>query len=121
MSKSIQARGFVGDWIVGGLFLLFCLRIPINGLVAHNGRLLINLAVISPLPLLTIPMMMSFKWGVILQLALQCLILSGPLIFGNQADAPQFVAAAMICYCVVRLSSLLGPPLLLIRRGTKGA
>jgi len=112
MGLSLTERRFPWDPIVAGAFLLYSLRIPFNGLAAHNNMLVANLVIVLITALLVFPMMLSLKAGVLLQIGQQFLILIGPFLFGSlRVDIPQYIATAIIFYCVLRLANLVGPPL----------
>ncbi len=57
-------------------------------------------------------MMWSLKVEAFLQIALQVLVLLAPIHFRSQVGVPQFVAVALIFYCVARLANLVGPAML---------
>ncbi len=75
------------DWIVGCLHVLYSLRIPIHGFEAHSKLLLPDIGVFLFLLLLTAPLILSFRFGALIQASFQVLVLFGPPMFNSPGVA----------------------------------
>lgn len=111
-------RCFIGDWVAGGMFVAFSLRIPLGGFLDPAKYIAVLwLGVFAPLLVLTIPLILSLRVGAWIQLCLQLVILLGPIILPGPArpGVASIIALILMVYSGARLAGVYGPPMRRIR------
>lgn len=119
MKRSKAVERYRWDSYLGVFFILYTARIPLGGYWAQSNLVWVALADFCCIAFLVLPLMLSLRFGAILQLIVQSLILIGPFLFGGSLmnfDVPQLIAAFILFYCLCRLTNQFGPPLITLRK-----
>ncbi|MBX3114646.1 MAG: hypothetical protein KF836_08785 [Fimbriimonadaceae bacterium] len=110
-------QSYLWDKLIGFGYLLFQLRLPYRALTdpEMNNELAMRLTITAfvilfPL-VMTIPFILSIRWGAYLFMIIHFFTLGANRVT-NQAPGPgQVVAVLLMIYCVLRLTGKVGPPL----------
>jgi hypothetical protein len=79
--------------------------------VDQSGSIMAAILTTAVVALLSLPMMMSKKWGLILQLVLQVSFLVSTLVMFSQyaVQVGQVISLGVAIYCFLRLTGMIGP------------
>ncbi len=113
---------FLLDRIICGIYLLYQLRLPVRFLSdPQETQLMMTvtvLLIIILVPvLMTIPFLLSRKWGAYVFILLQINTIFANRMTNQQPGLAQIVAILLIVYAILRLTGKVGPPLIVKGKG----
>lgn len=108
-------RPFWLDQVLGGTFILYSLRIPINGIESHSHLWFLNALAFLLVSALTLPLIYSLRIGAWIQLLLQTTILVASFQFRAHVGLPQLLALLLGGFSLTRLARWIGPKMRSIR------
>jgi len=110
-------RTFFWDKVIGITYLIYQMRLPYKYLNSPEEHFMIEITVLTTtvfilLPLImTIPFLMSRRWGAYLFIIMHLFTLVANRVTNQTPGPAQVVAILLVIYCLLRLTGKVGPPL----------